>query len=272
MNYKGRKKKNLKSSFLAISVVVFGLLIYLGISTGFVDSVIQKVLAPFSQDVLNTGSQNDQEDKKEYGIEIGGFDSYAMQVGAFSDQSNAQALSDDIITQGGAGYLIYDEMYRVMAFSYDSEDEANQVKTQLKETSGVEASVYTISVPKVDLKILSSEDNYEKINNAFNSFVEVKNQLHQIIVAFDKGESDYNTVVEQVSSLRETLGASQKDIETIASEDDKLMGFNDILNKALEGFDNLSESDETIYSAKLKSLYIDIVYNYDQYIRNLNDE
>lgn len=74
---------------------------------------------------------------------------YAVQAGNFADAQTAKVFATQLSAIGGAGYVINDNGYRVIAEVYHEKKDADIIAARLA-TDGYESSVYTIEFNKFD--------------------------------------------------------------------------------------------------------------------------
>lgn len=266
-------------SFLAISVIVCGVLIYALYASSAGKWIKEKYIDPvFSQDQSNSGTstptttapKTQDSSGKEHTMSLEGFTVYAMQTGAYAGEDNASKQASEIKKQGGAGYIYKDDMYRVFAFGYANENEANVVRDQLRSVGNVDSSVYTLAVPKIDFKITGDQDSYEKVNGAFKTYLEVKDKVNSIAVRLDKKELTKEQAKSELDTLKKQLNEALTSVEKLKKGEDKLEQFSKVYKDTLSLFDGLSDSDEVIFSAGIKNIYVEMVCKYSAYIKSLS--
>lgn len=89
---------------------------------------------------------------------VGGeYDYYAVQTGMYTDRKTAELYASNIRKRGGAGYVLYDGVYRVVASVYTKAVQARTVAERMGE-SGTDATVFSFSLSSVSDSSLSSQD------------------------------------------------------------------------------------------------------------------
>lgn len=272
---KRSRRDNTGSGFLTITVIVCGVLIYVL----YVSSAGQWIKKNYIEPVFFDQNKETTQDNKDGGktepsvtehvLSLEGFTMYAMQTGAYSGHENAQKQAEEIRKQGGAGYVYKDDVYRVFAFGYPSEGEANTVKDQLKTVGNMDSSVFTLSVPKIDFKITGENSGYEAVNSSFKTYLEIKDKVSEVAVRLDKKELTKEQAKKEIDALGSQLKSALSSIEKLSHGEEKLQRFVNVYKETITLFDGISESDEIIFSAGIKNIYIHMVCSYSQYVKSL---
>lgn len=264
MAYNRRRKKKKKSgSFFTISIIVCAVLTYALIVSDAGKWVGQNIIKPMFNE------QEQSSDTSEHQLSLDAYSVFAMQTGAFESEENANKEAKSISSRGGAGYVLHDESYRVIAFAYTNEKDANNVKDQLKTVSDIDASIYTINIPSIEFKITSDEKNFKTINNAFNVYNDTMDELHKVVQSFDKGEIDRKETETKIKALQGNLQEAQNSLSKISTTDEKITAFIDVYKEVLNEFNSINESDDTVFSAKIKKIYVEMVCKYSNYVKSL---
>ena len=171
MEYARRRKRRRRNSSDAGralgALVMVGLIIYLFTASAAGKWLAEEVMAPafsalselpvFNSDSLDKLEQESTANEESLEVSLnGGISSvsenvelpaiscFALQMGVFSSEENASALSDSLKERGAGGYVYDDEgMYRVLASGYGTETEARTVKDRLI-SEGSDCAVYGI--------------------------------------------------------------------------------------------------------------------------------
>ena len=84
---------------------------------------------------------------------------YALQTGMYSDLKTAEEYAKTVKSRGGAGYVYYDGVYRVIASIYKTAVQARTVGEKMGQ-SGIDATVFSFSIsPYTDSSISQSDRN-----------------------------------------------------------------------------------------------------------------
>ena len=130
---------------------------------------------------------------------------YAVQIGAYTTAETARTVSDVIIRMGGAGVVIPDENYRVIAAFYVTEEEALSVTDKLK-SNGMNASVYETLLSECRSKAECSLSEKNLVENSMKTLIGSIEEMLDLSILFDKG--DYNK-----SEASHILNETAEDIE-----------------------------------------------------------
>lgn len=269
MRYNRSRKKQNRGGMALLSLVVLGVCVYALLASSAGKWVADNVLAP----VFNTNKQENTDtpktEAKGHSLNLDGFTAYTMQMGAFSEEKNAKASAQEIMTRGGAGYVFNDGSYRVLASAYTSEQDANTVKDQLKSQSNIDASVYTITVPKVDLTITSDDKNYDTLNAAFTSYLAAKDKVGELSLKLDKGEMNKDQALGELTTMKDELQKHYQAIEKLSEKNENFKSFKELYKSTVEHMSSIKDSDETLLSANLKNLYLHMICSYANYVKNI---
>ena len=121
---------------------------------------------------------------------------YRVQVGAYSDISNAESTSDKLISKGFEHYIVkFDGLYRVQVGAYSKKTNAEDMAEKLK-NAGFETYISTKSGQAVSTSSKKSIDEIarEVILGKWGNGTERKNRL-------TKAGYDYSAVQQRVNDL-----------------------------------------------------------------------
>lgn len=131
------------------------------------------------------------------------FTSYALQMGAFSSEENAQAEAKNLRERGAAGYVYHDGHYRVFASVYQNEEDAQTVRKQLKESEGMESSIFVIQAPGANMRVTANEDGLASVKEAFTALETARDELYTLCTDLDRKETTEAKAREKLKSLAE---------------------------------------------------------------------
>ncbi len=195
---------------------------------------------------------------------------FALQTGAFSDESNAKSAAGDIVMRGGAGYVAYDgDLYRVLLAGYLSQSDADSVKTRL-EGEGVTAKVYNIKSGSLSFNIEAEQSQIDAIKACFDAVPQAAQSLQQIVFDSDKGQS----VDSAITALKETVNLVTQNLnKTVSSEVAAIKSLQTYMGTFCEAINNipLSSSVSSVeFLSKLKYTLIGVVVDYSAFLDNLS--
>ncbi|MDN5277435.1 MAG: hypothetical protein PWR01_1400 [Clostridiales bacterium] len=210
-------------------------------------------------------------------LDIAPFNLYAIQLGAFTSKENAEVAARELQAKGGAGYILNDKYFRLLAMGYASQADAQKVKQQL-EKEGIESQIYSISVPGVNMEITASADKVSSVKSAFSMWIDRTKALEDMVKNLDTSAI---SVEDAKKGIEATIGAFNSTLEQLkaysATQESNhiLAGLQELYQKGIESLNGIFAGnvlDRVATSSKIKYTYIDMVYRYKQYIDSITDE
>lgn len=129
---------------------------------------------------------------------------YALQVGVFDQEQNAEDMAQSLRSKGGAGYIVKEgESYRVLISAYKTEAEAQNVKTRLVDEQKLDSKLYNIATEKVNIELSAPEEFLSQLEEAIQKSSETHDALLDLSLAYDKGEKTIDQVKDELKSLQE---------------------------------------------------------------------
>lgn len=198
----------------------------------------------------------------------------AIQIGAFSNKENADISASELQSKGGAGYIIDDNFFRVIAMGFLDSADASIVKTQL-EQEGIECRLYNISYPGADMQITASEKNVEEIKQNFLFWYNQYNEIEEVIKDLDKDVISVEAAFNRISKIREGLEQHYEKLKLLSATQESshiLKGLLELYQSEVSIFDGIIKEtsiNKVVISSKLKYTYIDMVYKYKKYMDSI---
>lgn len=207
--------------------------------------------AVLSSDVSTTSTSSGESSEE---VRLEAFTSYALQMGAFSSEENAQVEADKLRTRGAAGYIYHQEHYRVFASIYQSEDDAQAVRKQLLDGESIESSVYVIQAPGAAFRVTASPEGLASVKMAFQALQTARDELYTLCTDLDRNvitRSEACTQLLQLAkdarkpvdaldntgevgtALQEELKQSADELEKVASMEGNAIAFSTEMKYAL---------------------------------------
>lgn len=128
---------------------------------------------------------------------------YALQLGAFDNEAAAQETAAQFRLRGAAGYLWSADRYRVLAAVYASQDDAQTVRTQIREQHGVDSYIYPIRLPGAGVSMQGMRGQIEILKAGFIHAAELIAQLQQYSLLADRPDSSIPHIIEGLQALRD---------------------------------------------------------------------
>ena len=197
---------------------------------------------------------------------------YALQVGAFSAESNAKEAASELVSKGGAGFVAFDgSYYRVLIAAYTTEDDAADVKSSLYEQN-VKTTIFNLKSGTLDFKIGAEQTQINAIKACFDIVPEVVVALQDIIYAADKGEN----VDDDIVSLQQSVGVVLEELEAaVPADSGAIQSLNSYMQGFCETINNIplsSDVSDVEFNSQLKYNLISIVVDYSAFLEELGSQ
>lgn len=202
-------------------------------------------------------------------IKISSFNIYAIEIGAFSDYSQAQNLANSVKNKGGAGYILQSGDYHVFLSMYESLADAEQVKSNL-EKQGLTVKIYNINMPTIDIKYRGEE---RLLTNALKEFKDVYRKIYELSISYDSNEiskikvlANLEGYIEEIKDICDDL---EEEIDYKATAE--LISVKTSLEKAISSIKDIvkKNSDGLTFNSAIKQGYFEIMFEYLALARNI---
>lgn len=220
-------------------------------------------------------SQEDNDVRFTESIKIEPISYFAIQIGAFNGYDNAKLLAQEIKQKGGAGYIIEDDYFRVMAMAYTTEDDAQTVKNQLKEQE-VESQIYKMTCPGVNMEITATREKIDGIKLSFQIWNEKLSQLGELIRELDTNKTTSEMALNKLQGIRDELEAHREKIsEYVAANEGNaiLEELQKLYQSQISNMDEILQknpADRVAISSDIKYNYIDMIFQFKKYIEMIS--
>ena len=218
--------------------------------------------------------QDDQTPRLTETINVEAMNFYGIQMGAFNDKQNAQSIADQLKTKGGAGYVLDDQFSRVMAMMFLTEGDAISVKEQLKNQS-VEAQIYELKCPGVDMEITAASEKIEGIKSSFSLLKDKIGVMESIVKDLDNDKITAEIAISKVGEIKNEITAKADQLNQYSATQESsqvLSGLKGLLSDQASNLDQITQgnmSDKVAVSSKIKYTYIDMIVQYKGYIEQI---
>lgn len=182
---------------------------------------------------------------------------YCVQTGMYSDLKTAELYAENVKSRGGAGYVYYDGMYRVVASVYTGALQAKTVAEKMEHV-GVDSTVFSITHSPFSDNSLSAQTRDEL--NSLSTYADYCYQtLYNLSNELDTGKISNSDILSSLNALTtylENSKAKADEIEfstTASALSSKIKG-------AIEIIKNVSQ---TVNSSSLRYAYCSIIFNYN---------
>ena len=154
----------------------------------------------------NEYAQDDKATRITETIKVDAMSFLGIQIGAFNSKENAQSIANQLQSKGGAGYVLEDQYFRVIAMIFLKESDARAVIEQLKNQS-VESQLYEIKCPGVDMDITASSEKIEGIKSTFSLLQEEFQVMELIIRDLDNDKMTIEIAIDKIDEIKNQIKA-----------------------------------------------------------------
>ncbi|MFO7153600.1 MAG: SPOR domain-containing protein [Caldicoprobacter oshimai] len=301
MRYSRLKRRNRRRY---TSMILLGLLLFLAVYIGsasaagnFISRIVTSFLGSFTstnqgEDDASVQAPNTQltvpnktdktpnegsSQKVTEQLDIAPFNLYAIQLGAFTNKENAEVAAKELQAKGGAGYILNDKYFRLLAMGYASEADAQKVKQQL-EKEGIESQIYSISAPGVNMEITASADKVNSVKSAFSLWIDKTKALEGIVKNLDTSAISVEDARKDIEAMVGAFNSTLEQLKAYSATQESnhiLAGLQELYQNSIESLNGIFAEnvvDRVATSSKIKYTYIDMVYKYKQYMDKITSE
>jgi len=224
----------------------------------------------------NAQEQEDNDVRITESIKIEPIDYFAIQIGAFNGIDNAKLLAQEIKRRGGAGYIIEDNYFRVIAMAYATEKDAELVKNQLKEQQ-VESQIYKMTCPGVNMEITATREKIDGIKSSFSIWNEKVSLLGESIKELDTNKITVEMAINKLQEIRDELEAHRKKISEYVAANEGNAILEELQKLYQSQINNIDEilhgntTDRVVISSNIKYNYIDMIFQFKKYIEKITE-
>ncbi len=127
---------------------------------------------------------------------------YALQMGVFEKEDAAKELAQSYRQRGAAGYIWADSRYRTLGALYTTQEDVQRVRSQLRDSHGIDSYVYEITLPALELRMKGMKGQLDILEAAFLHADDLVSRLQELSVLMDRQEYSGAEAVEAVKSLQ----------------------------------------------------------------------
>ncbi len=199
-------------------------------------------------------------------VELPAMDCFALQMGVYSTQANADAEADTLKKRGAGGYVMEDAgKYRVLAAAYAKRESLDQVREQLK-TEGLDSALYTFLAPMSTLRVTATEGQLARIKDGFTALNSLQGKMAEASLAFDKEQQKPADGKAKAAALLDELKTAKEVFLTGGTAGNAVLtAMEECFNKYEEALTDLSgyETESFIdFSSKMKYTHLYIAHAY----------
>lgn len=137
---------------------------------------------------------------------------YAVSVGGFADEEEAEYNAELYAARGGAGYLMEEESggHSVLLAAYDSREAAQSVAQNLQDEENIPASVREIVSPGLEMRLTAPARRIDAVREAFAAWQQALEELTQLWQQVDAGLCTAQSAAERIGEMEEALAAARQ--------------------------------------------------------------
>ncbi|HEY8418981.1 MAG TPA: hypothetical protein VIL03_00865 [Clostridia bacterium] len=194
---------------------------------------------------------------------------YAVQLGSYASESQALIASQAIRELGGAGYVIVDGSYRIIAAVYPEEEQALSVMANASQYS---PEKYVITVPEIAMNF-SDKKIKEIVQKCLSQWDAIYKRLYDHSIKLDKAQTTEAAVLLDIQRAHDDINSLLNQYENLTKDASRMEhiyiknGMKNIL-ATLKTLLN-AKTDEKL-SADIKYAYTKILIDYKNLAKQIN--
>ena len=199
-------------------------------------------------------------------VEVPAISCFALQMGVYSSQQNAQIQAADLQKRCAGGYVMEDAgRYRVLAAAYEDEQSLKQVREQLL-TEGMESASYVLSTQGTHLRVSATQEQIDGIKAGFEALYTLQQGIGRAALVFDQQQQTVEDGRAAAKEMLQQIQAAQTAFAAIDAGDSPVLStLSNCLNTCTGAVEELSgyQTQSTVdFSSKMKytQLYIADAY------------
>lgn len=191
---------------------------------------------------------------------------YLVEAGSFEKYDDALSLSNDIMSQGGAGYIRYDKTYKVFISAYLTESDAKSVISNLDG----KFSIYTLSLGNFNRDNGLNESENSVIKNNLVCFKYVIENLVKLVAEFDESKSDILSVKQNCLLIKEEVDQQVEKYMDIFTQSTGKYRYKSYILDFQKDISNIltSELEKTDFSRLIHYETIDLMFILQKMVNN----
>lgn len=162
---------------------------------------------------------------------------YMVEIAKYDNYDDAQQKSQEVMAKGGAGFVFYDEGFRVFLSSYLTYDEASNVSSKNN------CSVYEFKITVGAFGTKFSQNVSQIFKNNYLSFRECIGGLNHLILSFQDNEMSNVSVRENCLMLLEEIDMQIEKFNSIFFEDSVMYHYKNYLTAFRRCFSSIIDLD-----------------------------
>lgn len=180
---------------------------------------------------------------------------YALQMGVYASETNAENQSVALQAAGAGGYILQEgDRYRVLAAAYTSEEDLQTVRAQL-EQEGLESASHVIESLPCRLVVTGTDAQAQALTDVLDGLIALADQLSELAVAFDREQRTIESARSSLAAMARTVEEYLVDVAALTAGQPVLASLSDCCRSILAQFekaDALPQDDRAAFTAYLK--------------------
>jgi hypothetical protein len=162
----------------------------------------------------------------------------------------------------------------VLAVGFKSEEDANTVKTQLKEDD-IDSQIYKISSQSISLQITATQANVDIIKSAYQVWEDNFYLLEDVFKKLDRKQIEAIKAKDDIRGIVDTLVKEKGELESLSSnleENQILLDLVDLFEDTIDLLNSIiseNSPNDVAISTTIKYTYIELMMKYMDYINQL---
>ena len=199
-------------------------------------------------------------------IQLPAMECFALQMGVYSNEANADAQATALQHRGAGGYVMEDGgRYRVLAAAYSAEESLKQVREQLT-AEGLESAVYVFPAPDSTLRVTASQAQLDGIAAGFSALDALQRDMASASLTFDQQQQSVQTGRDTAAALLTRLRDASTAFLAAASADNAVLQATkdcfDAYDEALSVLAEYKTESFVDFSSKMKYTHICMAHAY----------
>ena len=197
---------------------------------------------------------------------------YALQVGLYAEEENAKQASQQLVSKGGAGYILKtNEGMRVLIAGYATKEDAENVQQRLSKEQQMETSIYEISTQDVTVAVSADADAISKVETAMSNANKYYSDLLGYAISFDKQQMNKEALQQSITGMKNDAATVKTNLQGLNASDNKVIGaliaYYQTVESALAKAQN--DMSEAALSSQIKEIYLEIGAAKVELVQNL---
>jgi len=140
---------------------------------------------PFLRVPSGTATEKAEGGRREQELSLSAHTLYALQLGAFTQESAALQLAQQFIARGAAGYVHFDgSAYRVLAAAYPTRAEAQAVQTRLG-NQNISTYIHPCALDALTLRMAGTPAQVQSLSDALDYLDALGEKLYALSASLD---------------------------------------------------------------------------------------